>query len=213
MTRTTNARLAGFTFLLYIAAGVFSMVLFSRISAGETVAARLVAIGQHPAGVRIVALLAVFTSFCALILGVTLHALTREVDAELAMLGLVCRVIEGVTGIAMPRTLALFWLSTGAHADLTSGTMLAAFLLKLGAWNPGAIFFAVGSALFSWLFLRGRVIPLALAWLGVAASLLLVVLLPLQLVGLLTGTVASVMWLPMLVFEVWLALWLLIKAR
>jgi hypothetical protein len=61
------------------------------------------------------------------------------------------------------------------------------------------------------LLLRGRMIPVALAWLGVLASVLFVVILPLQLAGLVGGPVTGFMWLPMLVFEVALALWLLIK--
>jgi hypothetical protein len=83
--------------------------------------------------------------------------------------------------------------------------------------GEAAIFFAVGSTLFSWLLLRGRLIPVALAWLGVFASALLVVVLPLQLAGLFGGpmtwsaSVTWLVWLPMLVFEVVLALWLIIK--
>jgi len=72
-----------------------------------------------------------------------------------------------------------------------------------------ATFFAVGSTLFSYLFLRGRMIPVALAWLGVLASVLLLVALPLELVGVIK--VPFLMWMPMLVFELTLALWLLIK--
>ena len=83
--------------------------------------------------------------------------------------------------------------------------------------GESAIFFAVGSMLFCWLLLRGRMIPIALAWLGVVASVLLVLILPLQLAGLFGGSMswsASVtwlVWLPMLVFEVTPALWLIIK--
>ena len=59
-------------------------------------------------------------------------------------------------------------------------------------------------------------IPIPLAWLGVLASVLLVVLLPLQLagfikVGFFAGPVGWLMWMPMLVFEVVLALRLLTK--
>jgi hypothetical protein len=54
-------------------------------------------------------------------------------------------------------------------------------------------------------------IPIALAWLGVLASILLVVCLPLQLAGLRGGAVTSFIWLPMLLFEVALARWLIIK--
>jgi hypothetical protein len=74
-----------------------------------------------------------------------------------------------------------------------------------------AIFFAMGSTLFSYLFLRGRTIPVPLAWLGVVASVLLVVGLPLQLAGFLSGPVTSYLWIPMAAFEVPLSFWLLIK--
>ena len=50
-----------------------------------------------------------------------------------------------------------------------------------------------------------------LAWLGVLASVLLVVVLPLQLVGFFAGTVGWLLWLPMLGFELTIAFWLIIK--
>ncbi len=220
MTRTTNARIAGVTLLLYIAVGVAQMVLFGGATAGEGIAAKLASIAQHVTDARMVVLLGLLQCFSALVLGVTLYAITREQDPDLAMLGMICRVAEGLGGIFMPETLGLLWLatSTGADApDTGAAHALGAFLLKMGAWSPSAIFFAVGSTLFSWLLLRGRMIPVALAWLGVVASVLLVVILPLQLTGLFgaavnwRGLVAWLVWLPMLVFEVVLALWLLIK--
>ena len=76
----------------------------------------------------------------------------------------------------------------------------------------GAIFFAVGSLIFSYLLLRGRMVPVSIAWLGVFASGLLVVALPLQLAGFSTGPLTGYyQWLPALVFQIVLALWLLIK--
>jgi hypothetical protein len=54
-------------------------------------------------------------------------------------------------------------------------------------------------------------IPVPLAWLGVVASAVLVVGLPLQLAGWVHGPIASIMWLPMLAFEVPLGLWLLTR--
>ena len=161
MTRTTNARIAGVTFLVYIAAGVATLSLTGRTHATDV--------------------LSLVTSLSALVLGVTLYAITREEDPDVATLALTCRVIEAIPG------------------------------------NAGAFFFAVGSTLFSWLLLRGRMIPVALARLGVLASVFLVVILPLQRAGLFGGStnwfsaVTWLMWLPMLVFEVTLALWLIIK--
>ena|SRR5438874_1940859 len=161
MTLKTNARIAGFTFLFYIAVGV-----------------------QHAANPGIAVLLTLLQSFSALVLAVTLYGITSGEDQDIAMLALTCRVVEGVLGA----------LSKPGSSPLM-----------------GATFFAVGSVLFSWLLLRGRLIPPAMAWLGVFASLLLMVGLPLQLAGVVSGKVTLFMWLPMLAFEVPLGFWLLIK--
>lgn len=155
------ARIAGFTFLVYIVAGITSLALGSESQVQD--------------------LLLLLQSFSALVLGVTLYALTYKQGLALATLALACRVLEAVQ------------------------------------YGESAIYFAVGSLLFSWLLLRGRMLPTALTLLGVSASALLVVILPLQLAGLLGGSMswsASVtwlVWLPMLIFEVTLALWLMIK--
>jgi hypothetical protein len=217
MTRTTNARIAGFTFLLYIAAGIAGMVLLGRATKGEGIAAKLASIAQHTMDVRVAIVLVLLTCFAALVLAVTLYRITRDEDPDLAMLALTCRVGEGVLGaIFILATLGLLWLGTAAGAiapDATAANALGAFLFKVQGWNTiiSATFFAVGSALFSYLFLRGRMIPVALSWLGVVASVLLVLGLPLQIIGILGGLIGGLIWLPMLVFEVTLALWLLIK--
>ena len=214
MTRTTNARIAGFTFLFYIAVAFPSMVLLGRATSGEGMAAKLASIAQHAADVRLAVVLTLLGCFSALVLAVTIYAITRDVDADLAMMALTCRVAEGViSGVSLPETLRLLWLATatGANApDPGAAHALGAYLLT-GDMAGTAIFFAVGSTIYSYLFLRGRSIPVWLAWLGIFASILCVVLLPLQLIGFLKGTVATMMWMPMLVFEVTLGLWLLIK--
>jgi hypothetical protein len=162
MTVRTNATVAGVTFLCYIAAGI------------GTLAAR----GRAP----VVDVLTVVTSLSALVLGVTLYAITRDQDRDLALLALLCRVVESVPG----------------H-------------------KGGPIFFAIGSTVFCWLLLRGRLIPVALASLGVAASALMVALLLCQRAGLFaagtswSSSVTWIVWLPLLVFEVTFALWLIVK--
>ena len=75
----------------------------------------------------------------------------------------------------------------------------------------GAIFFAVGSALFAWLLLRGRLIPTPLAWLGVLTSAVAVVALPLDFVGLFPSRWIWYVWLPLAAYEIPLALWLLVR--
>jgi hypothetical protein len=162
MTRRTNATVAGIIVLVYIAAGIATMAVSRRANAA--------------------AALTLATSFCAIVLGVTLYAITRDQDQDLALLALLCRVIESIPG----------------HGG-------------------GAIYFAVGSTLFCWLLLQGRMIPAALAGFGVVASALLVVLFVLNSAGLSapganwSSSLTWLIWLPMLVFELTCAVWLIVK--
>src|SRR5882672_5845067 len=178
MTRMTNARVAGFTFLFYIAVGITAMVVSGKAMQGPDLASKLTSISQHASQVQLAAMLNLLTCFCALVLGVTLYALTRDEDPDLAMLGLTCRVAEGVVGgVAIQRSLGLLWLATAAGANgagTEASRVLGEFLMgQRWSFVIGAMFFAVGSTLFCWLLLRGRMIPIALAWLGVLASVLL----------------------------------------
>ena len=215
MTRATNARLAGLTFLIYIAVGITSMVLTARATGGDGVAAQLATIAQHATDVRLTILFTLVMNLSALVLAVTLYAITREQDRDLALLGMTCRIAEGIAGMDVSGTLGLLWLATAADAPALDGSgasALGAFFLKMGqTMGASATFFALGSTIFSWLLLRGRMIPLPLAWLGVMASVLLVVCCPLVLAGLVAGPITTYMWLPMLAFEVVLAFWLIFK--
>ena len=218
MTRATNARIAGFTYLVYIAVAFPAMVLFGKATTGQGISAKLASIAEHATDVRISIVLGVLSCFCALVLAVTLYAITRDVDSDLARLAMMCRVGEGVIGaLTIFADLGLLWLATavtGANApDPAAGPVLGMFLLKLDGWGTSvaAIFFTLGSTLFSYLLLRGRLVPAPLAWLGVVVSAFDLAILPAQLAGLLRGPPPELMWIPFLVFEVGLALWLIIK--
>jgi hypothetical protein len=217
MTRTTNARVAGFTFLFYIAVAMTAMILENRAASGEGAAAKLASIAQHASQMRVSVVFATLGCFCALVLAVTLYSMTRDQDPDLAMLVLVFRAAEGAIGaVSLSMPLGLLWLATatGANAPApASAGALGGVLLNLESSISvlTAAFFAVGSLVFSWLLLRGRIVPAALAWVGLVASVLAVLILPLQLVGFLSGTITQLMWFPMLAFEVPLGLWLLIK--
>jgi hypothetical protein len=218
MTRVTSARLAGAAFLLYIAVGVGQMFVGRGATSGEGTAARLASIAAHATQLRLNLVLSLFICLTALTLAVALYGVTRDEDHELAVLALVCRCIEGGVApvVSLVATLGLLWLATSSDTralDAVSIQALAAFLLKARAWVPllSAIAFSVGSTIFCWLLLRGRMIPVPLAWLGVAASLLLVLGLPLQLVEVLRGPITQLMWIPMAAFEVPLGIWLLVR--
>ena len=218
-SRRTTAKVAGFMFLLYIATGIGNAVLLGQATGGAVgIAATLASIAQHATTVRLTALLSLLTFVDAVVLAVALYALTRDQGPELAVLALCFRGTEGVIGaMSAVRTLGL--LSVAA-ASTAAAAPNAAAANALGAWllteaGSGTLIaatcFALGSTIFAYLFLRARSIPVPLAWLGLLASILLVAALPLQIAGFIKGPVTDFMWIPMAVFEVVLALWLLIK--
>lgn len=210
MTVRTNARVAGTALLLYIVTGIANMFLSSRIG-GTGTAGRLAALATHPRLFGLEILHTLVEAACAVVLGVTLYALTRSEDNELALTAMLCRAMEGAIGlVAILKALALFWLATSGY-DQTSTLTVAALLMKSGSWTMllSSTCFAVGSLIFSWLFLRARTIPVSLAWIGIIASALLVVMMPLQLAGFTGGSM--LVWIPMIFFEVPLALLLLVK--
>lgn len=206
MTRRTNARIAGVAYLLYIAAAFPSMVLSARATAGDGWAAKLATMVAHAADVRLAAVLTLTGCFCALVLAVTLYAITRDQDRDLAMFALTCRVAEGIVGAAwIAATLAVLGTAT-----LTGGEAVAAFVLQQNE-VIAATFFAVGSTVFSWLLLRGKMVPTWLAWLGIIGSAVVAVAMPLRTLQVLSGSAAQLTWVPVGVFEVVLAVWLIVK--
>ena len=216
MTRTTNARLAGVAYLLYIGVAFPSMVIFGKATAGENVPARLANIARHTSDMRLILLLDLTSVFCALTLAVTLYGITRDEDNELAMFGLVCRAGEGILGAILTATNGLLWLATASGPtapDPATANTIGTLLLKIGSWqtSSAATLFAVGSTAFCYLLLRGRMIPTALAWIGVIGSAIVVVGLPLQLIQVLSGAAAQLMWIPIAVFEITVAVWFIIK--
>lgn len=125
----------------------------------------------------------------------------------LSLISSICAIALGVT---------LYSLTRAQDSDLAL-LALACRLLEATAGKDAAMFFSVGSTLFCWLLLRGRMIPIGLSTLGMFASLLLVVILPMQrleLIGVPTtwsSSLSWLIWLPMLAFEVAFALLLLTR--
>jgi Domain of unknown function (DUF4386) len=219
MTARASARLAGVLFLAYIATGLTQMALDpTGTPAGAAPAEVLARYASHPVLLRADVLLTLLTAFEALFLGGALYALTRRVDPDLALLALLCRVAEGsvnaVAALGGASRIALAAAAVAATTDAHDAVgATTALLLRSGGGTVviSGTCFAMGSTIFAWLFLRGRLVPAWLARLGVVASLLVLVLLPAQWLGLEGSWVPLVMWLPALVFEVGLGGWLIVK--
>ena len=214
MTLRTNARLAGAMFLLYIATGLTSLTLSTSYAGAAGAAVELATVARHAPLARLNVLLTLLQVAYAVGLGVTLYALTRHQDSDLARWALCWRVTEGLIGaVGAVQLLGLITVATSGTAGLNSAAAnaITTFQVRQGGAQVAAICFAVGSTLFCYLFLRARNIPAPLAWLGLLASLLLLVALPIQVVTGIRTPLAMTVWVPMALFEVWLALWLIFK--
>jgi hypothetical protein len=212
-SRQFYARVAGFTVLFYMAVGFTSVSLYSQATDAEGTSAILTRITAHATALRMTVLLELLECFSALVLAVTLYRITRDESNELAMLAMICRVCECVlAAIGIKNTIGLLWLANGGAGNgATTGTIGSFILMPAQSSMIGAPFFALGSMIFAYLLLRGRSIPVVLAWLGVLASAVLVVGVPLQLAGFIKAPLTLYLWLPMLAYQVPLGFWLLIK--
>jgi hypothetical protein len=213
MTLRTNSRVAGFAFLFYIAVAGAGAILEAKAAVGDGVAEKLASIAQHLPMARLGILLELLGCLSALVLAVTLYAITRDVDPDLALMILVCRTAEGVIGaVGLSHMVGKLWLATSVP-QLAGAEAIGAMLFKVPTSNDvlPATFFAIGSLAFAWLLRRGRMVPPWMSGLGVVASALLVVALPLQLAGFLSGSVVQFLWIPMAAFEIPLGVWLLVR--
>jgi hypothetical protein len=95
MTRTTNARIAGFTFLFYIATGVDGMIFFDQAIGGQDTSTRFASIAAHAGQMRLSIVFALINVFNALIL-IWLPMLVFEVTFGFRLL------IKGVNAKASP---------------------------------------------------------------------------------------------------------------
>jgi hypothetical protein len=190
------------------------MVMMSRATKGGDIGAKLTTIAQHTADIQLSVVLSFASSICAVVLAVALHAITRDEDRELALIGLSCRVAEGITAaVTIPLALGVLFLAKGSGTSNSGSTALADFLLKAGDWGTlvAASFFAVGSTFFCYLLFRGRIVPAPLAALGLAGSFILAIGLPVQMAGYFNGSLTDLMWIPVGGFEILVAFWLIIK--
>jgi Domain of unknown function (DUF4386) len=207
------ARLAGFTFLFLIACVLASTFLFGE-AGNEDVGGALRYISENTMPVRVGVYLQVIASISTFVLGGMLYAITKHQDQNLAIIALSFRAAEAALYvIGIMSVLGLLSLSQ----ETVGASELATAEFVSNAWslstNIGATFFAVGSTVFSYLLFKARSIPVLLSLLGLVASFILVVVVPIQAAaGYATGEgVAFLIWIPMFLFEISAGFWLLIK--
>lgn len=216
----TAAKLVGALYLMQMALAIFGEV-FVR---GRLIVPRDAV--QTAANIRasetlfrlgIAGDLVIYTTLIVLIWG--LYVILKPINRDGALLGAFFRIAE--QAILATATLTAFIalrLLSGAEylraADPTQLQVLARVFLSIYGigLSVGFVFLGLGSAVFSYVWLKSGYIPRSLAWLGIFASLLLSVM---SLITLVFPRVYAVLGMtymvPMFFYEVGLGLWLLIK--
>jgi hypothetical protein len=218
-SQRTAARVVGLAYLIAMATAVLGFAIRGLLmvpgNAAQT--ARLIA---DSAGLFRLSLLSDLATYITDIVLITaLYVVFRPVDRNVALVAVFWRLMEtAVLTVATLNGFAILRALSGADflAAFEVEALQAMTRLSLQAYGDayrvGFVFLGLGSALFSWLWLRSRYVPRALAFLGIFSSLLLAACnLAFMLAPGLPAIVGPAYMAPMGVFEVGMGFWLLFR--
>lgn len=160
--------------------------------------------------------------YCAglVVLLTALYVILRPVSRGLALLGALSRLVYALMWVLM--TLNLFYVlrlvrGTGVarapEGDRLQTLMSVYLSTRFEQYYVGLLFFALASAVCSFLWLKSRYVPRALAALGLISSVWCAVCTLVFIIFPDFTDVVNLWWFdsPMALFEIALALWLLVK--
>jgi hypothetical protein len=156
---------------------------------------------------------------CDIILFWGLYVILKRVNRDVALLAAFFRLVEtAILGVTtLTAFIALRLLSGADYLRAIDTAQLQAlargFLSVYGiGLSVGFVFLGLGSAVFSYLWLKSGYIPRGLAWLGIFGSLLLAIMSLVTMVfPVVWDRVGMAYMMPMGLYEIGLGFWLLIK--
>lgn len=215
----TAAKIVGFLYLFTNATSIFGFCargsLFVRGDAVQTV--KNIAASERLYRISIVSDLLTFA--CVIILVSALYVVLKPINRNVALLALFWRLAENfilaVVTLSAFSALALLggadYLRAFEEKQLQALVYMFAVRVYGIGFNIGFVFLGLGSTVFSYLWLKSRYIPQALAAWGIFSSLVLaIVTLAVMVFPGLSALGLSYM-MPMGIYEVGLGLWLLVK--
>lgn len=216
----TAAKIVGVLYLVTMASSMFGELYVRRNLIvprdAVTTAANIVASGQLYRLGLVTDLLTV-AGVIALLWG--LHVILKPVNKNVALLATLFRVMESAIAAASVAFafVALRFLAGTAYLQAFDPPQLAVLSrVIMGGHGTGLsiafIFLGLGSAIFSYLWLKSGYIPRAIAWLGIFSSLLMTVFGSVAMVFPPVGNAVGLTYMaPMFFYEVGLGIWLLAK--
>jgi hypothetical protein len=214
------ANVVGYVYLIAMATSIFAE-FYARaplIVRGDAVRTAI-NIAAHERMFRIGSIIHLLTFASDAVLAVALYVVLRAVNRNIALLAAAWRLVDcAILSVNMLNDFAVLRLAGGADYlrvfDTRQLQSLARLFLSVEAagFQVGFVFLGLGSTMFSFLWLKSRYIPRALAGWGVFASMLLAIGTLVILVFPNLGDVVGLTYMaPMFFYEVGLGSWLLIK--
>ena len=159
------------------------------------------------------------TYACVITMVWTLYVVLKPVNRNVVLLAVFLRLVENsiLAVITLCGFAELALLSGADYLRVFDAKQLQALAYTLyrvhgAGFNIGFVFLGLGSAVFSYVWLKSRYIPRSLAAWGIFSSLVLtVVTLVVMVFPTLGATLGLTYMLPMGIYEVGLGLWLLVK--
>ena len=207
-------RLLGAAFLLQaVAAAVGGLILLEPIIVPGNIVDTMTNIANNTLQMRASIVLEMITAIGIVMLGVLMYLVLRNQNKNIAIMAMGLYILEAAL-LAASR-IAAFSLIPISQQSVIAGH--PAYLLSLGklffdlqafGYELHMLPFALGAMLFYYLFLKSGYIPRALALFGLFAASLALIGTPIILLG---YDVPLFVFLPNLLFELTIGVWLLVK--
>ena len=218
-SQRTAARVVGLAYLVAMATAVLGFAIRSELMVPGNAAETARLISDSEGLFRLGLLSDLVTYIVDIVLITALYVVLRPANKNLALVAVCWRLMEtAVLTVATLNGFAILRALSGAdflgafEADALHAMTRLSLQAYGDAYRVGFVFLGLGSALFSWVWLRSRYVPRALAILGLFSSLLLAACnLAFMLAPALPRVIGPAYMAPMGVFEVGMGFWLLFR--
>lgn len=213
------AKVVGFLYLLAMAISIFGESTRGGLILPHDAVQTAANIADSQALFRFSIVGDLLVYVCDIVLFWGLYVILKRINKDVALLAAFFRLVEtAIIGVTtLTAFIALRLLSGADYLQAINAPQLQAlargFLSIYGiGLSVGFVFLGIGSAVFSYLWLKSRYIPRALAALGIFSSLLLATMSLVTLVfPIVWDRVGMAYMMPMGLYEVGLGVWLLVK--
>ena len=215
----TAAKTVGFLYLFAMAISIFGESVRGRLILPHDAVQTASGIAGSEALFRLSIVGDLIIYVCDIVLFWGLYVILKRVNKDIALLAAFFRLVEtAILGVTtLTAFIALRLLSGADYLRAVDTAQLQAlargFLSVYGiGLSVGFVFLGLGSAVFSYLWLKSRYIPRGLAWLGIFGSLLMAIMSLVTMVfPIVWDRVGMMYMMPMGLYEIGLGFWLLTK--